>query len=274
MITLRIFLILFFLGFFSVAYAEGRLSGKKAIVTGANKGIGRSIAVGLSKEGADVVIGYCSDKEAAIATLKEISTLGVRATAIQVDMNRSESIAQFFLKSVDFLGDVDILVNNAGVLFYSSFLEVTESDLDRTMSINFKGPFLLLQLFSKYLKNLDHRGSAINVSSISANLTAPNLTAYQCSKAALSMLTKGAALELASSGIRVNTLAPGLIATDLNRFLWEKDAEDWKDLSEAIPLGRVGLPEDQVGAVIFLASDESSWMTGSCITVDGGVDRR
>ena len=96
---------------------------------------------------------------------------------------------------------------------------------------------------------------------------------YQCSKAALSMLTKGAALELAPYGIRVNTLAPGLTATDLNRFLWEEDATGWEQLSKIIPLGRTGLPEDQVGAAIFLASDESQWMTGSSITVDGGVDR-
>lgn len=206
--------------------------------------------------------------------LDQISAHGVKATAIQVDMSNPESVAQFFSESINFLGDVDILVNNAGILSYSPFLEATESDLDYAMNVNLKGPFLLLQHFSRYLKNLGHGGSVINVSSISANLTVPNLVVYQCSKAALSMLTKGAALELAHAGIRVNTLAPGLIATDLNRFLWEEDTKEWQELSNNIPLGRNGFPEDQVGAAIFLASDESSWMTGSTITVDGGVERR
>jgi NAD(P)-dependent dehydrogenase (short-subunit alcohol dehydrogenase family) len=274
MIILRNILFIVFFAFCSVAHANQRLLGKKAIVTGANRGIGKAIAVGFSKEGAEVVIGYCTDKEAALATLEEISALGVKATAIQVDMSHSESVAQFFLESIKFLGDVDILVNNAGIVSFSPFLEATESDLDHVMDVNLKGPFLLLQHFAKYLKSLGHGGSAINVSSISANMSVPNLAAYQCSKAALSMLTKGAALELASIGIRVNTLAPGLIATDLNRFLWEGDAAGWEQLSKAIPLGRTGLPEDQMGAAIFLASDESSWMTGSSLTVDGGAERR
>jgi glucose 1-dehydrogenase len=274
MITLRFVLFLFLLGVCGIAHADQRLVGKKAIVTGGNKGIGRAIAVGFSKEGADVVIGYCTDREAALAVVEEISASGGRATAIQVDMNQSKSIDQFFQKSIDFLNDVDVLVNNAGVLSYTSFLDVTESDLDQTMSINFKGPFFLLQHFSRHVKNRGHGGSVINVSSISAQFSAPNLTAYQCSKAALSMLTKGAALELAPAAIRVNSLSPGLIATDLNRFLWEHGAKEWEALSDAIPLGRTGLPEDQVGAAIFLASDESCWMTGSTITVDGGVTRQ
>ncbi len=258
----------------SALYACPSLVGKKAIVTGANRGIGKAIAIGLSKEGAEVVVGFSTDNEAARATVEEISAFGTRAIAIQVDINDAESIAQFFHKSIDFLGDVTILVNNAGVLSFAPFLEISESELDRTMGINFKGPFLLLQHFAAYRKNQGGGGSVINVSSISANYTAPNLTAYQCSKAALSMLTKGAALELAPYRIRVNTLAPGLIATDLNRFLWEEDSAGWKLLAEDIPLGRTGLPEDQVGAAIFLASDESGWMTGSTITIDGGVDRR
>ncbi len=273
MITIRNVLCLLLLAFGSVAYADQRLLGKKAIVTGANKGIGKAIALGFAKEGAEVVIGYCSDKEAAFATLEQISAAGVKATAIQVDMSQSESIAQFFLESVNFLGDVDVLVNNAGIVSYLPFLETTESDLDHVMDVNFKGPFLLLQHFSRYIESLKHGGSVINVSSISATLTVPNLVAYQCSKAALSMLTKGTAIELAP-GIRINTLAPGLIATDLNRFLWEGDTAGWEQLSKIIPLGRTGFPDDQVGAAIFLASDESSWMTGSCITIDGGAERR
>jgi glucose 1-dehydrogenase len=270
---IRNILCLFLLAFCSVAYADQRLLGKKAIVTGGNKGIGKAIAVGFAKEGAEIVIGYCTDKGAALATLEEISAQGVKATAIQVDMSHAGSIAQFFSDSVDFLGDVDVLVNNAGILSFAPFHEISESDLDRVMDVNLKGPFILLQHFSKHRQKLGTGGSAINVSSISANYTLPNLTAYQCSKAALSMLTKGAAVELAPYGIRVNTLAPGLIATDLNRFLWEEDAAGWDQIAKTIPLGRTGLPEDQVGAAIFLASDESSWMTGASLTVDGGVNR-
>lgn len=273
MTRIRSILFLLFLVFCSAAHADLRLLGKKVIVTGANKGIGKAIAVGFAKEGAEVVIGYCTDEAAAISTLEQISTFGVKTKAIQVDMGHPESVAHFFLESIDFLGDVDVLVNNAGIVSYAPFLEATESDLDYVMNVNLKGPFLLLQHFARYLKGLGHGGSVINVSSISANLTVPNLSVYQCSKAALSMLTKGAALELAPAGIRVNTLAPGLIQTDLNRFLWEEDVIGWEQLSNGIPLGRIGAPEDQVGAAIFLASDESSWMTGSTVTVDGGVER-
>lgn len=247
-----------------------RLVNKKIIVTGGSRGIGKAIAIGIAKEGAELVITYEKNKESAIETIEQLKQFNIKAKAFQLDLQLTEKFQTFIEEATSFLGGLDVLVNNAGTATRNLFINISKEEYDKVLSTNLKGPYFLCQATANYMKNQNRGGSIINISSISDRIATQGLTHYQCSKAGLSMLSKGIALELAEYGIRVNTIAPGLVATDLNRDHWEHASKVWLKRSSEIPLGRSGEPEDIAGAAILFASDEAKWITGACLVVDGG----
>ncbi len=248
----------------------GRLSGKRAVVTGGSNGIGRAITEAFVREGADVFFTMRQDTEAARQVAQYGEGHGVRIQWAQLDASNDGGVDALFNASIDFLGGADIIVNNAATLTRSLFLEITGEEYDRVLDVNLRFPFFVTQRFARYMRDKRIRGSIINVSSISATSAVSRIAHYQCSKAGLTMLTRSAAYELAAYGIRVNTISPGLTATNANRNQWEGDPDLWRERSKDIPFGRPGEAADHAGAALFLASDESAWMTGADIVVDGG----
>ena len=246
-----------------------KLAGRIALVTVGSRSIGRAIALGLAREGADVAVNYVSHAEAAERAVREIEALGRRALAVRADTSQQVQIQAMVEEVTTRFGPIDILVNNAGVQKRVYFLDLAEADWDWMLDVNLKGCFLVGQAVAAAMKARGY-GKIINVSSVAAGAPAMRMTAYCVSKAGLTMLTKCMALELARYGIRVNTLAPGLTRTDINR----KDLEDEAFLKarlERIPLRKVGTPEDLVAAAVFLASSDSDMMTGMTVQVDGGA---
>jgi NAD(P)-dependent dehydrogenase (short-subunit alcohol dehydrogenase family) len=234
-----------------------KLLNKKVIVTGANKSIGRSIAIACAKEGADVVISYRTDAKGAQETVETIKNLGRSSKAIHGDFIEGTNIEDFFSQALEFLGHVDILVNNAAGYDTTPFLELNVEKLEYLHKIGVMAPMLLTQLAAKNMIKEKIAGKVINISSISGNRPYPHRVAHSTAKSALNMLTQSTALELAPYNIRVNAITPGITLDDETSM-------------EEIPLKRAGTPQNQADAVIYLASDESSWVTGHILIVDGG----
>ena len=239
-----------------------RLKGKKAIVTGANRSIGRAIAQLFAKEGAEVVLSYRSDKNGAEETVQTIQKAGGSARALHADFSAYSGIERFYEASIDALRHVDILVNNAGGYNTLGFFELKPQDFEQLLQVTLMTPFYLSQLVAKGMVDKQTGGNIINISSISGTRPTLNRVAHASGKAALNMLTQTMALELAQYRIRVNAIAPGYTP-------YEEGAEV-DPFTKHIPLRRAGLPTDQASAALFLATEESSWMTGQIITVDGG----
>lgn len=245
-----------------------KLAEKVALVTGGSRSIGRAIALGFAREGADVAVNYVSNTEEAQSTVRDIEALGRQALAVKADTSKRAEVEAMVNEVWERFGQIDILVNNAGVQKRVFFLELEEKDWDWMLGVNLKGYYLVGQAVAARMKARGH-GAIINISSEAAGFPAQRMTAYCVSKAGVAMLTKCMALELAQYGIRVNALAPGLTRTDINR----KDLEDEEFLKmrvARIPLGRVMNPEDLVGAALFLASSDSETATGTTLQVDGG----
>ncbi len=247
-----------------------RLEGKRALVTGGSRGIGRAIAVGLAREGADVAVNYRTSRDAADSAVREIEQSGRRAAAVPGSTSIRSDVQRFVAEAHDFLGGLDILVNNAGILKRTPFLEIGEEEWDAILDVNLKGYFLVGQEAARRMAGAGTRGAIVNVSSAGQAVAGPNLAHYCVSKAGVEMLTKEMALELAPHNIRVNAVAPGLIETDINRADIAQAAFREGRLAR-IPLGLIGAPDDVVGAVVFLASNkEARLMTGASVFVDGG----
>jgi NAD(P)-dependent dehydrogenase (short-subunit alcohol dehydrogenase family) len=246
-----------------------RLKDKVALVTGGSRSIGRAIALGFAREGADVAVNYEQHATAAEEVAQEIRRLGRRAITVQADVADSAQVRAMVEETLAAFGRIDILMHNAGIVRRVPFLEVTEEVLDRVIDVDLKGVFLTCQAVAAHWVKEGRRGVIVTTSSVSSEMAQPNLTVYQAAKAGVYMLTRGMALELAKHGIRVNAIEPGLIETDLNRARLA-DPEIRKDRLASIPMGRLGSPEDLVGAAVYLASDDSAYATGSAVRVDGG----
>jgi NAD(P)-dependent dehydrogenase (short-subunit alcohol dehydrogenase family) len=244
------------------------LSGKVALVTGGSRGIGKAIALGLARFGADVAVTSrkLPDLE---EVAKEIKGLGRRSMAVATHVGRVEEIKNLVPKVKDELGTIDILVNNAGTNpTMDSAIDIEERAWDSIMNLNLKGLFFLGQAAAKVMKDRGG-GKIINVASV-AGITPDILPVYSISKAGVIMATKVMAQQWAQYNIRVNAIAPGLAKTKFSEALWSNPAIE-KAVMERTPLRRVAEPDEMVGAVIFLASDASSYVTGHVLVVDGGT---
>jgi NAD(P)-dependent dehydrogenase (short-subunit alcohol dehydrogenase family) len=245
-----------------------RLKDKVAIVTGAGAGIGRAIALLFSEEGAKVVVAEVLE-DRGLETVSLITEKGNQALFIKTDVRDLNDIQRAVSETVREFGRIDVLVNNAGVLQYLPFVQVTEEDWDRIIDINLKGTFFFAQAAAKEMISARRGGKIINMSSIASEVAIEFQSHYMASKGGVRMLTKGMALELAPYGINVNALAPGTIETEMTR----QDLEDptiREEAIDAIPLGRIGMPLDVARAALFLATEESDYITGEMIFVEGG----
>ena len=244
-----------------------RLEGRSALVTGAGRGVGKGIALELAREGCRVAVNYVSSPELADETVAEIQTMGAEAFAVKADVSNANEVRDMIARVVSQFGGLQILVNNAGVQTWSPLLEVSEAEWDQVIDTNLKGCFLCLQAAALHMK--DHGGGAIvNIGSGCNKLAFPNLVAYTASKGGIEMLTKVAAVELGAYGIRVNCVAPGAVEIERTRLEHPDYARVWGEMA---PLGRVGTPTDVGHAVAYLVSDESSFVSGQTLWIDGAV---
>lgn len=248
---------------------NGRLRGKRALITGASSGIGRAIAEAFITEGADVFITARTDEAAAREVLEFAARRGQRASFTLMEAT-SVCIEALFDEAHAAIGPIDVLVNNPAFITRTPFLELSNDEYEQTLAVNLRFPFFATQRFAKNCIARGQGGSVINISSVSAFRAVSRLSAYQASKAALSMLTRSCAVELAPHGVRVNTISPGLTATGGNASQWRDAPAIWQERKKHIPLQRAGIPSDMAGAAILLASDDSSWMTGADLVIDGG----
>ena len=242
------------------------LKNKVVLVTGASKGIGYGVALEVARQGADVVLNYCTDRDGASRAAKEVRRIGRKALVIQADVSKAFDVNKMVELGLKTFDRIDILINNAGIAIWKPFFEVTEEIWDRTLEVNLKGPFLCSQKVAGHMKE-NRGGSIINISSVAAHGALDCLVPYCVSKGGMSLLTKSMAVELAPLNIRVNSVAPGTIAVERNFGLDSGYPQTWVPY---IPTGRVGQVKDVARAVIFLASDEASYITGQTIYVDGG----
>jgi len=250
----------------------GRLAGKTAIVTGSSQGIGQAIALRFASEGANVVIDFRSHPEAGEETRARAEALGVKAILVQADVSKIADTENLVEQAWSQFGGCDVLVNNAGVEKHAEFLDVTEEDYDTVLDTNLKGTFFLTQAFVRRLREAKKPGCVINISSVHEDMVFPNFATYCASKGGVRMLMRDLAVELGPLGIRVNNIAPGAIATPINKSLLE-DKPKLNALLANIPLGRLGTSEDVAGVAAFLASDDGAYVTGSTFVVDGGLMR-
>ncbi|WP_437904603.1 3-oxoacyl-ACP reductase family protein [Sorangium sp. So ce327] len=247
-----------------------RLQGKIALVTGSSRGIGRSIAVRFAREGADVALTYHKSKEGAEEALAEVEAAGRRGHLFAVDVASVQSVQGLIQEAIERFGRLDVLVNNAGLEKRAPFWEVTEEDYDAVMNTNLKAVFFGSQAMVRHLREAGRPGKIINISSVHEDLPFPHFASYCASKGGVRMLTRTLAVELRSTGITVNAIAPGAIETEINAALL-KDRDKLSALLEQIPLGRLGKPEDVAGLAVFLASADADYVTGSTYFVDGGL---
>ena len=245
------------------------LAGKTALVTGASRGIGRAIAVGYARAGADVAISARS-AEALAETKGDVEALGRKAFVIPADVTDRDAVRRMVDESVAALGYLDIVVNNAGgTSFMVPFTDLRFDGWTKVMRLNTESIVHVMQAAGPHLLERQS-GSVINVASVAGLGGTPMVSPYGASKAAVVSLTRSVAVEWASRNVRVNALCPGWTATDLNRALWENE-DTSKAMTATIPMGRWGQAEEMVGAAVFLGSDSASYVTGQALVVDGGI---
>ncbi len=243
-----------------------RLKDKVALITGGARGIGQAIAMTFAKEGADIVIADLN-LEIAQKTASEIESLGFKAIALEMDVTVYEKVEEGINKILDKKGKVDILVNNAGITKDNLLLRMSQADWDAVINVNLKGTFNCIKAVSRPMIK-QRGGRIISIASIIGLIGNPGQANYAASKAGIIALTKTVAKELASRNINANAVAPGFIQTEMTASLPE---DIKKKMLEAIPLAKLGTPEDVANVCLFLVSDESSYITGQTITIDGGM---
>jgi NAD(P)-dependent dehydrogenase (short-subunit alcohol dehydrogenase family) len=244
-----------------------RLRGKIALVTGAQQGIGRGIALAFAREGADVAVNYLDDRAAAEKVIREVCAAGRRAVLVQADVARPTDAQTMVAQVLSELGGLDVLVNNAGVYPRVPFLEMRETDWDLVLDVNLKGGFFCAQAAARAMVAAGRRGSIINMAS-QAIRGAVRGVHYSASKGGVVAMTRATALELAPHGIRVNAIAPGL--TDTAQPRYGNNEEELAAMARAVPLGRMAQPDDIAAVAVFLASDDARHVTGQTVHVNGG----
>lgn len=247
-----------------------RLKDTVVLVTGAGQGIGRGIALRCAQEGARVIIADLFDDADSRQTLAMVEEAGGEGCVLAGDVGRVDAVRKLIADGADRMGRIDVLVNNAGIEHFAPFTEVTEKDYDRVLDVNLKGAFFTAQAFVRHRRDQGGGGRLINISSVHEQLPFPNFASYSASKGGMMMLMRNLAVELASMGITVNNVAPGAIRTPINAPVLD-DPALLKSLLANIPLKRLGTPRDVAGAVVFLASADADYITGSTVYVDGGL---
>jgi len=245
-----------------------KLSGKVAVVTGASKGIGASVAEHLAAEGASVVVNYSSSKAGAEAVVKRITDKGGKAVAVQGDVSKSEDVKRLFAETKRVYGKVDVLVNNAGIYELAPLGSITQEHFHKHFNLNVLGLLLATQ---EAVKLMDSKGgSIINMSSIVAPMPPPTASVYSGTKAAVDAITVSLSKELGSKKIRVNSLNPGMVETEGLHSTGIAESDFRRIMESQTPLGRIAQPEDIARAAVFFASEDSRWVTGQTLVLAGG----
>lgn len=247
---------------------NSKLSGKVAVVTGASKGIGASIARHLANEGAAVVVNYASSKAGADKVVEEIKGKGGNAIAVQADVAKKADIERLFAETKRAFGPPDILVNNAGVYEFVALEGITEEHFHRMFDLNVLGLILTTQEAVKQFNS--NGGSVINISSVASTATPAGGAVYCATKAAVDAVTKALAKELGPRNIRVNAINPGMVETEGTHTAGITESDFRKQVEAQTPLGRIGQPQDISGAAVFLASSDADWITGETFVIAGG----
>lgn len=248
---------------------SNKLAGKVAVVTGASKGIGAAIARQFAAEGADVVVNYSSSKAGADKVVAEITSAGGKAVAVQADVARKTDIERLFAETKKAFGRLDILVNNAGIYEFSPLESITEEHFHKQFNLNVLGLVLTSQAAAKQFDSAG--GSIVNISSVVSTLAFPNASIYSGTKGAVDAITRSLAAELGPRKIRVNAIRPGMVETEGTHAAGIEESEMQKQVLAQTPLGRLGQPDDIAGTAVFLASADSSWITGETLIIAGGL---
>jgi len=247
----------------------GKLAGKVAVVTGASKGIGASIAKGLAAEGASVVVNYASSKEGADRIVAEIAAKGGKAIAVQGDVAKAADVQRIFAETKKAFGQLDVLVNNAGVYQFTPLEDITEDQFHRQFNTNVLGLLLSTQEAAKHFG--PDGGSVINIGSTVTAVNPPASSIYTATKGAVDSITHVLAKELGARKIRVNSINPGMVETEGVHTAGFIGTDFQKQLEAQTPLGRIGQPEDITPIAVFLASSDSGWLTGETLLASGGL---
>jgi len=245
------------------------MKNKVVIITGGSRGIGAGITEAFYNKGARVVVNYRKNEEAAVKLKKTLKGDDESFLLVQADVSTAAGRDKLVAQTLSHYGAIDVLVNNAGIAARKSFLKGTEEEFDSIIDTNLKGPIFLAQACAASMIEEKIQGSIINICSVSAYM--PNAaTSYCAAKAGLLMATKTMALKLGEHGIRANNVSPGTIKSDMNRWHWHDNPDVWNETTRKFPLQRGGEPSELASAVVYLASDESRYITGIDIVVDGG----
>jgi 3-oxoacyl-[acyl-carrier protein] reductase len=248
---------------------SNKLNGKVAVVTGASKGIGAAIAKQLATEGAKVVVNYSSSKKDADKVVDEIAKDGGKAIAVQANLSKQADIERLFADTKKAFGRLDVLVNNAGIYEFSPLENVTEEHFHKHFNLNVLGLLLASQAAAKLFDSAG--GSIINISSLASTLAFANAAVYSGTKGAVDAITRSLASELGPRRIRVNAIRPGMVETEGTHSAGITESDMRKQVEAQTPLGRIGQPRDIAGAAVFLASADSSWITGETFVIAGGT---
>jgi NAD(P)-dependent dehydrogenase (short-subunit alcohol dehydrogenase family) len=252
--------------------SEGKLTGKKALVTGSGTGIGREIALEFARQGADVALHYGHSERGAISAVEEITTMGRRAKALKADFRITDEAVGLAQQAIDFLGGIDCLVNNAGITMNQPFLKVTREQFDTLMTVNIRSPFFVTQVAVRHM--VEHGGGAIcNLSSVHGVQGAPEHSVYAATKGAIIAYTRTLGVELAYRGVRLNAIAPGLVKVEGHfKAFPGMTPEEYEAMAhQMIPVARSGKPLDIAKLAVFLCSDDAEFIIGQTIIADGGT---
>jgi len=247
----------------------GKLTNKVAVVTGSSKGIGAGIAKGLAAEGAAVVVNYASSKEGAERVVSEIKAKGGKAVAIQGDVAKAKDVQRLFADTKKAFGRLDVLVNNAGVYGFAPLEQITEEQFHRMFNTNVLGLMLATQEAAKHFGA--DGGSVINIGSVASSLTVPTTAVYTATKGAVDGVTRTLAKELGPRKIRVNSINPGVVETEGTHAAGVIGSDFQKGFEAQTPLGRIAQPSDIAPVAVFLASEDSAWVTGETLLASGGL---